>query len=126
MNSNNPYSPRFIENQKQKLVEDKSRIEQELLKVATYDEEENKYIPKFEEYHPGEGEDEAEAADEITTYDENTALANDLVKLLEENKAALKKIDTGQYGYCQNCGEYISEDRLKAYPAASICIKCEG
>jgi len=123
--NNSPYSQEFIENQKQRLLEDKSRIEQELLKVATYNEEEGKYIPKFEEYHPGEGEDEAEAADEITTYDEHTALANDLIKLLEENKAALKEMKEGKYGYCQNCGEYIPEDRLKAYPAAPICVRCE-
>lgn len=123
--NNSLYSQEFIENQKQRLLEDKSRIKQELLKVATYNEEEDKYIPKFEEYHPGEGEDETESADEITTYDEHTALANDLVKLLEENRAALKKIEEDKYGYCQNCGEYILEDRLKAYPAAPICVKCE-
>jgi len=122
---NSPYSPEFIASQKQKLLADKVRLEQELSEVATYDEEEGKYIAKFTELHPGEPEDEDEAVDEEKIYDENIALSSDLIKLLEDTKAALKEIDTGKYGWCDNCQQYIPEDRLKAYPAAPTCLECE-
>lgn len=119
------YNQDFIEGQKEKLLKEKLRIEEELTQVAVYNEEEGKYVPKFEEFSPGETEDTEEAADEMTTYEENIAQARSLVRLLEEIKAALKKIEEDKYGYCENCNSYISEERLKAYPAAAICMKCE-
>ena len=120
-----PYNSEFIEEQKQKLLEDKIRIEKELEPITTYDEEEGKYVAKFEELNPDSSEDNAEAADEETNYEENISLSQDLIKSLEEIKAALQKITGETYGYCSNCDEYISEDRLKAYPAAATCMKCE-
>ena len=39
-------------------------------------------------------------------------------------KAALRRIDEGAYGYCQECGEDIPEPRLKIDPAALFCIDC--
>lgn len=39
-------------------------------------------------------------------------------------EAALRRIDEGEYGYCQECGEDISEPRLKVDPAALLCIDC--
>lgn len=120
-----PYSQSFIEEQKQRLFEDQAKIEKELLPIATYDEEEGKYVPKFEEFNPDSSEDDTEAADEETNYGENIALSKDLVKSLEEVKVALQKIEDDRYGHCSNCDEYIPEERLKAYPAAATCIKCE-
>ena len=120
-----PYSQSFVEEQKQRLLEDKIRIEKELIPVAIYDEEKDKYIPKFEEFNPDSSEDDTEASDEQTNYEENIALAKDLVKSLEEVKLALQKMEEGIYGHCSNCDEYISEERLKAYPAAMTCMKCD-
>ncbi|QDG77677.1 TraR/DksA family transcriptional regulator [Labrenzia sp. PHM005] len=38
--------------------------------------------------------------------------------------AALKRLDDGDYGYCVDCGEEISEKRLGVDPAAAFCIRC--
>lgn len=38
---------------------------------------------------------------------------------------ALEKIDRGEYGSCEECGEPISERRLKVYPDATRCITCQ-
>src|SRR3990167_4893482 len=38
---------------------------------------------------------------------------------------ALKKIDEGSYGICENCEKPISLKRLKAVPYAKLCIKCK-
>jgi len=37
---------------------------------------------------------------------------------------ALKLIDEGEYGWCASCGEEIAPARLKADPAATLCVSC--
>jgi DnaK suppressor protein len=39
---------------------------------------------------------------------------------------ALKRIDEGIYGICEDCGKAISEKRLKAAPSATLCIDCKA
>lgn len=41
---------------------------------------------------------------------------------LDEIDAALARIDDGTYGICENCGEPIPEDRLRAIPWTRLCI----
>jgi DnaK suppressor protein len=38
---------------------------------------------------------------------------------------ALRKIDNGTYGVCEDCGDEISLARLEALPFASQCIACK-
>ena len=48
------------------------------------------------------------------------------VKVLVEGgeRAAIKRIDEGEYGYCTACGEEIAEKRLAADPIVATCIAC--
>jgi len=39
-------------------------------------------------------------------------------------EAALRRIDEGEYGYCLKCGEDIAPERLRANPAATVCVDC--
>ena len=39
--------------------------------------------------------------------------------------AALDSIDKGTYGICQECGQSISENRLKYNPNARRCLACQ-
>ncbi|HCR42023.1 TPA: hypothetical protein DIV45_01500 [Patescibacteria group bacterium] len=119
------YSDEFIQSQKAALQKEQARLEEELKAVAVYDVETGQYKPKFEEFNPGDVEDSDEDSDEATTLGENTAVADELIRSLAEIKTALRDIEQDKYGFCENCGEYISEDRLAAYPAAKTCIKCE-
>ena len=38
---------------------------------------------------------------------------------------ALKRIDEGTFGICEQCTKSITMSRLKAVPYASLCIKCQ-
>ena len=38
---------------------------------------------------------------------------------------ALKRIDEGTFGICEQCTKPITMSRLKAVPYASLCIKCQ-
>ncbi len=46
--------------------------------------------------------------------------------LLAKIDAALKKIETGEYGQCRICGEAIGLARLRARPVAELCIECKS
>jgi DnaK suppressor protein len=39
---------------------------------------------------------------------------------------ALAKIDTGNYGTCEQCGQPIPQARLKALPYAALCVGCKS
>jgi DnaK suppressor protein len=40
-------------------------------------------------------------------------------------QAALRSIEDGRYGVCQDCDQDISEKRLKYYPNAQRCLACQ-
>ncbi len=39
---------------------------------------------------------------------------------------ALAKIETKEYGLCENCGEEVGLKRLEARPVAELCIDCKS
>lgn len=39
---------------------------------------------------------------------------------------ALKRIEAGNFGECEVCDEPISEARMQAYPATTLCIDCQA
>ena len=39
-------------------------------------------------------------------------------------RAALDRLEAGEYGYCVDCGEEIAPARLEFDPAAPKCISC--
>lgn len=46
-------------------------------------------------------------------------------KLINKIKDALDRIEAGEFGICEDCGEDISEGRLKARPVTTLCINCK-
>ena len=46
-------------------------------------------------------------------------------KLINKIKDALDRIDNGEFGVCEECGEQIGEARLKARPVTTLCINCK-
>lgn len=46
-------------------------------------------------------------------------------KLIAKIKDALERLEVGTYGICEECGEDISEKRLRARPVTTLCIDCK-
>jgi len=44
---------------------------------------------------------------------------------LDKIDAALKKIEDGSFGNCDECGEEITIKRLEARPETTLCIRCK-
>ncbi|MCM8771307.1 MAG: TraR/DksA C4-type zinc finger protein, partial [Candidatus Omnitrophica bacterium] len=61
------------------------------------------------------------------TYDRefNVSLASNERALFYEIQDALKKIEEGTYGICEECKNLIAKARLKAIPYARLCLKCQ-
>lgn len=54
------------------------------------------------------------------------AIADIKRRELEEMDAALRRLEDGLYGVCSVCEEDIDEQRLKAMPFATTCVRCKG
>jgi DnaK suppressor protein len=47
-------------------------------------------------------------------------------KLITKIDEALGRIDDGSYGKCEECGQDIGIERLKARPVTTLCIDCKS
>lgn len=112
---------KILEELKNKLLEEKSGIESELSRFAAPTGVPGDYETRFENI----GTDMDENASEVEGYADNLALENTLEKRLKDISDALDRIKKGTYGICENCNQEIDMERLRAYPAARICIKCK-
>jgi RNA polymerase-binding transcription factor DksA len=45
---------------------------------------------------------------------------------VEEIEKALVKIDDGSYGICEQCGQPIPKERMRALPYAALCVQCKS
>lgn len=43
---------------------------------------------------------------------------------IQRLKAALARLERGEFGECLECGEPIAEARLRADPGATLCLDC--
>jgi RNA polymerase-binding protein DksA len=61
------------------------------------------------------------------TYDREFSLgiASSERELIYELEDALKRIEEGTYGVCEDCKDWITKTRLKALPYARLCVKCQ-
>lgn len=46
-------------------------------------------------------------------------------KLIIKIREALQRIEDGNFGVCELCGDDIGIDRLKARPVTTLCIECK-
>jgi DnaK suppressor protein len=69
--------------------------------------------------------DQGESSEVDIQDDIEFALIQMKAETLNKIDAALRRLDEGTYGDCFECGEEISEPRLRALPFAVRCKDCE-
>lgn len=112
---------------KGKLEEQKVSIEAELGKFAKKDENlKGDWDTKFPKADGGIGSQILEdAADQVEEYVNLLPVEHNMELRLQSINSALEKVKKGIYGKCEKCGKKIAEERLKIYPEARECGKCE-
>ena len=76
----------------------------------------------------GEGQgvlDAAESSEADIQDDIELALIQMKTETLHKIEEALSRLEEGTFGYCFECGDEISERRLRALPLAVRCKDCE-
>ena len=70
----------------------------------------------------------ADIVDQASSYTEKNVemkAINRQIKLISKIDGALKKIQDGTYGFCEETGEPIGVKRLVARPVATLCIAAQ-
>jgi RNA polymerase-binding protein DksA len=67
----------------------------------------------------------ADSAQSTAERNKVLALVEGLRERLHDVQAALDKMDRGDYGRCERCGEPIGNERLDALPWARLCVSCK-
>ena len=67
---------------------------------------------------------QAAAASHVFEQQRDLALRDRSRADLQRVERALQKVEAGDYGTCERCGNPIAPERLEAIPWAPLCIDC--
>ncbi len=118
----------FLNKLKKKLEKSRKEIEAELDNFAKKDKKlKGDWDTKYPKPNGGSGSQALEdAADQVEEYATLLPIEYNLELRLQGVNLALEKIKKGKYGKCEKCGKRIRTERLKVYPEARYCSKCEN
>ncbi len=105
-----------------RLEEERRRLEAEIAALTKADFESE----RDREGRTGRGNHMAEDASETFEHEKSLALLANLRSLEDRVDRALRKLEQGTYGVCEDCGKPIAEERLAAIPYATLCIDCKA
>ncbi|MCL6565401.1 MAG: TraR/DksA family transcriptional regulator [Acidobacteriia bacterium] len=71
------------------------------------------------------GDDQADTGTKTFEREQELTLANNLRERIGQVERALDRLDDGQYGWCERCGNAIPVERLAAFPSATLCVSCK-
>ncbi|OGU30510.1 MAG: hypothetical protein A2X67_06915 [Ignavibacteria bacterium GWA2_55_11] len=122
MVSKKGYSKKELDYFKTIIVEKRKEILEELesLKASMMDVQTGEYATESSTYslHMEQGTDAMER-EKVFLF------ASREGKFLNYLDDALKRIETGTYGFCTDCGKLIEKERLEAVPHAQQCVQCK-
>ncbi len=106
---------------KEKLIEERMKLEEELRRVR-------RGLAESQAESAGENnfeEDYAESGSSTFEREKELSIEVSVSDLLQKVDRALERLRNGSYGYCLTCGKPIAKERLKALPYAELCITCK-
>ena len=71
------------------------------------------------------GDDQADAGTKTFEREQEISLANGILDRIRQVERALERLESGGYGWCENCGAAIPAERLAAFPSATLCVTCK-
>ena len=116
----NKFNFDFIAKVKGMLLSKDKRLKDEQQKLI----EEDPYLQEGRDV--GNAEEIDEAILEDRAKEEIEIKKGNIDEMQGQVRKALDKIEEGQYGFCEVCGQQIDKARLEAYPEATKCLKCSN
>ena len=80
---------------------------------------------RIDSFHERQAIDQGETSELDTQGELEFALIQMKAETLNKIDAALRRLDEGTYGRCYECGNEITQRRLRALPFAVRCKDCE-
>jgi DnaK suppressor protein len=114
-----PWTKAEINEVKQALIEDIARFESQI-EISTAE-----LVGLLRDGSEGAGRDPADVGSANFERDAEMSLANNAREMLDQSRLALRHIELGTYGSCDNCGQPIGKGRLQAFPRATLCVTCK-
>ncbi len=71
------------------------------------------------------GDDQADTGTKTFEREQEISLANGILERVNQVERALERLDEGNYGMCERCGNPIPVERLAAFPSATLCVGCK-
>lgn len=96
------------------LLNQRNELTAELEQTIHHMQDENVNLPDPND----RASQEADMTLELRSRDRET-------KLIHKIDEAIARLEAGEYGYCESCGEPIGRGRLEARPTATLCIDCK-
>ena len=80
---------------------------------------------EYEDTLDTKNKDEVDSANDNILMSSNMRFSNREVLYLKKVEKTLLLVDSEEFGMCDDCGDSISYERLKARPTSSMCIVCK-
>ena len=71
------------------------------------------------------GDDQADTGTKTFEREQEISLANTILERVTQVERALERLDEGNYGWCERCGNPIPVERLEVFPSATTCVHCK-
>lgn len=117
--ANNELDQEFIEQQRQRLQEMKAELERMVRGL----EEDQQF--RAEEEEDFTQHDSGDMSQSLFTRELDATVEQTMEKRLESVERALRKVEEGTYGICDDTGEPIPRGRLEAVPEAIYTVEAQ-
>ena len=114
-----PWTEEELDEVRQTLTEDIERF------ASQVEVSEAELVGLLRDGNEGAGRDPADVGSANFERDAEMSLANNAREMLDQSRLALRHIDQGAYGRCDNCGQPIGKGRLMVFPRATLCVACK-
>ena len=116
------FTPEQLKKIRASLLEKKSELQdrQRELDEASFDSTQSDITGEV-----GIDEDFADAGTATFERERDLSIRNNIRDLIDQVTRAVQRIDDGNYGTCERCGNPIDATRLRELPHASLCLDCK-
>ncbi len=112
-----------LEHYRQLLLKEKNRLDYELARLNDEEslslKESTGELSSYDNHPADQGSNTYERGKDLGLIDNTQTL-------LKQVGDALEKLESGEYGACQRCGEEIRDERLETVPYTTLCERCKA